>query len=169
MKSVSAIRAIRAPIAALAVCCMLAAPVMPAAAGDRPDNHVKWKTYNVSGSTVRQLRARMEVNGPRGFYAFTKPYYGEGRNCHDLVVKITLPVWTNRQEASPGLQRRWDRMLGALKRHELNHAHHFRNASAEMRKKGCANAERIKAKWQAVTDFYDLITFHGAIEGAFLH
>ena len=37
-----------------------------------------------------------------------------------------------------------------------------------MRKKGCANADRIKAKWQAVTDFYDRITFHGAIEGAFL-
>ena len=168
MKFVSAIRATRAPFTVLAVCCVLAATAMPAAAGDRPDAPVKWKTYPVIGSTVSELRAKMKVNGPGGFYGFTKPHYGEGANCHDLVVKITLPVWTNRQETSPGLQRRWDRMLRALTRHELNHARHFSNASAEMRKKGCANADRIKAKWQAVTDFYDRITFHGAIEGAFL-
>lgn len=155
-------------VAAFMATNILATTSLPASAGDGSHVTIKWKSYDVSGSTAGELRARMKQDGPRHFYGLTKPVYGKAEHCYDLVIKITLPNWSNKDMAPARLQRRWERMSAALKRHELNHVRHFRNASAEMQEKGCENAGRIKAKWQAVTDLYDRMTFHGAIEGAYL-
>lgn len=147
----------------------------PAAAPAKADGQiggsafpVVYRFYDVTGTTIGQLRASLKENGPKGFYGFTKPHYGKGERCFEGSVRIKLPRWPGLEMAPRLLQWRWKRMYAALVRHEERHAAHFVQAAAQMRQSGCARFEIIRDKWQARTDRYDRLTRHGALEGVFL-
>lgn len=134
-----------------------------------PSVKTKFTYYNIEGHTAKELKRQMRKKGPKGFWAYTNWYVNWSSNCKVRVsIKITLPKWVNRSDASPGLKKSWDSMISSLKKHELNHGEHGINASKELVVRKCKNGKKTIQKWSNQDKIYDRKTKHGKKEGVVL-
>lgn len=100
---------------------------------------VQVETYDVNGTSARELRQELDRKGPlfegRRFDARTRWWVRwrydlapVGSGCRavrprvDLDVTITLPRWRRSSGAAPDLVARWERYLEDLREHEDGHA-----------------------------------------------
>jgi predicted secreted Zn-dependent protease len=128
-------------------------------------------------------RTKWEVTWRFGF----TPGPNDCRINHVLTsVQATflMPRWKNSGEGSPELRERWQNFLNALQKHEDGHKDHGIDAAQEIETKlaglkpmsGCSEMTRtinttansIIRKYQRKDFYYDLLTLHGIIQGAFL-
>ena len=109
--------------------------------------------YDISGSTVQELRAQMERRGPvyggkrmfgrclwrvrASFAAY--PRKPDARCVASKVparldATITLPRWRGYDQAPAELKARWDGFIKGLRRHEQNHFNHGQAAAVETKR-----------------------------------
>ena len=110
---------------------------------------VQWRTnyYDVSGSSIREIRRSMRRNRPPQVEldALTEwslrarcspsPFQGAYRCAGfntTLAIRITLPRWTPPEGASDFVKEAWGSYITALTEHELGHAQFALSAAAEL-------------------------------------
>ena len=131
-----------------------------------PSIKTTFKYYKIKGDTAQNLKRQMKRKGPRGYWAYAKWNVKWSSKCKVKVsIKITMPQWQNKSEAPATLQKKWSKMISALKKHELNHGNHGINAAKELVSKKCKNAKKIVRKWAKQDKIYDRKTNHGRKEG----
>lgn len=117
---------------------LIALPVM---ASDGVHLHETLEHYPIDGDNARQWHAAMQVHGPRdlvsgrAYSGFTRWYVTWSWDTYPLKdgecqvggyqvrieLKMQLPEWTGRSEASAGLRREWGALYGRLRDHEDLH------------------------------------------------
>ena len=138
------------------------------------------RTYEVTGSTYRELLASMRENGPlaertgRRHFGITEVSfrqsfeYQRARGRCELLgtdirldMTIVLPEWTDRDGASDRTLRRWQKLYDDIVSHEERHAAIARDYLAKLRAEtdrpvtatSCAALEAgLRASSQAVLD-----------------
>jgi len=125
--------------------------------------------YDVSATTAWGLRKEMQRKGPKGYWGYARWWVSWTADC-DVTVKQTIhmPRHRNPEKLSPELRERWDSMLGALLRHERQHARHGELAAQQIAAANCVGAYEIIDRWAAQDKAYDLRTDHGRKEGVTL-
>lgn len=128
---------------------------------------VQVKYYTINGKTTQQLKAQMKSKGPNGYWAYVNWYVNwKTKNCRvALKIKYTYPKWANSGQAPKATQKKWRRMISALKKHENGHARHGVSAAKEISKSNCKNPKAIIKKWAAKDKSYDRKTGHGRTQG----
>lgn len=155
--------------------------------------------YTISGTTPQQLIASMETQGPsaddgRRFHGHTRwnvewQYRTalRGNQCRIQSVDtritgdITLPEWSNAQDASEDLRGRWQRYSRILREHEEGHYQFALQAGEDIRRelmtlssgKGCeALTQQANELGRSLVDAqrqrelaYDEDTEHGRRSG----
>ena len=147
--------------------------------------------YEVSGSTARELRDRMNAlssiddNGYRGdaltSWEIHWNWKGYGTETCDLSsvtatyeIQVRLPRWTPPQDASPALIAKWNAYTLALVEHEKGHVNDvvesLPNLIKTIRAATCTTAEgraqEVLSQLSADILKYDEETDHGAAQGA---
>ncbi len=127
--------------------------------------------YDIKGKTTQQLKAQMWNKGPNGYWAYVNWYVNwKTRSCRvSLKIKYTYPRWVNINQAPKSTQRKWRRMISALKKHEKGHARHGVEAAREINRNNCRNPQATIDKWAAQDKIYDQRTKHGLIQGVRLY
>lgn len=117
---------------AVAVCVFLLPEALEAT------NHARWTTnyYNVTGSTIHEIRRSMLRNRPSKVTrdALTewdiRTRFGTGRlqggyRCSGFTttttIRMTLPRWTPPEAVSDSVKQEWERYLAVLSQHEAGH------------------------------------------------
>lgn len=110
--------------------------------------------------------------------------------CHlnhvatSVQIIFLMPRWINSAEGTPDLRGRWQNFLKALQKHENGHKDHGVDAAQEIETKlsglrtmtSCSEVDRavnstadsIIQKYQRRDFYYDILTLHGILQGAFL-
>ena len=167
--------------------------VAPEASAARTQKVVT-KTYAVTGSTVEQVRASLEANGPGDYHATTNwrvSYrfnyaFSAGmcrvtsRTVHTKIVYL-YPKWNAPAEASQALRDKWSTYFAGLTVHEEGHGKTGKITARRVdRMIGRATAgtcpaletqvsrafKRLIKRGQARDVKYDAETNHGATQGA---
>ncbi len=97
-------------------------------------------------------------------------------------VTYTMPHWKNSADGSPDLRGKWERFVKVLQIHEDGHKDHGVHAAQEieagiaqlqpsrscndMQRTADATAESILEKYRKKDLYYDILTIHGATQGA---
>lgn len=154
--------------------------------------------YPVTGRSVEEILESLLVGGPvdgdRTFFGMTETdislRYRTSASASDCVltdvhvvmdVVTTLPEWEAPSGVDYDLQRDWHQFLGALRRHEAEHAalaergaQKVQRAVTDLRRPTCVEVEaearrrldRIEIEIEASHRHYDDQTGHGRTEGA---
>ena len=159
-------------------------------------------TYPVHGKSARELQAALHASGLTELShgdaaAETNEQLSARYVCHKyadgfavdkaavhLEIKTTLPTWEERAAASPDLAGRWDRLLGALTKHEaghrtiaLEHAEALRTALKTLAPAASCDAaldaanallQKAAGELDDAQHDYDKQTRHGITQGAVL-
>jgi predicted secreted Zn-dependent protease len=168
------------------------APAASAAPPAQPEvAHATMVYYAVGGTTVAQIRARLDARAPRspdGFHgdAFTRwrfswrwPGAAAGR-CRaseaavTLHIDVSFPRWTHPRGASAAVAAAWGRYVRALARHEQGHVDYavarypavVRAISGSTCAKANAAGDRQLGLIRKHDLAYDAATHHGATQGA---
>lgn len=145
-------------------CCVLAASTAMA----EPEIIETETTYDVTGSTVEEIRAAMTVNSPESYWGYTRWYVSWTARC-EVTVKITYtyPNWTDYEDADEDLQGYWNAFIANLRIHEHGHGDHGLQAGFEIEETGCVeDPYGIIEKWGSQDTAYDKETKHGETQGA---
>lgn len=139
-----------------------------------------FRNYEVEGDTYAELIASMRQNGPfvertgRRHWGITQTSFRQewsyqrarGR-CEllgattELDISITLPRWADRERASDGTVRRWERLKADIVAHEKRHAEIAREYLGKLRAEtdrpvsapSCAALEAgLRARSQVITE-----------------
>jgi len=148
------------------------------------------KYYDISGSTLAELRRELDAKGPkdggRGVDAYTRWYFrwewpGYGKLECDLSaavvhaeVEVTFPRWQEDPSAPLELRERWQRYIDALAQHENGHVElavrHRETVLQAIQSSTCENADesarRAVQSLNAANAAYDRKTQHGRKDGA---
>lgn len=167
--------------------------VLPEASAARTEKVVT-RTYQVTGSTVEQVRASLEANGPGDYHATTSwrisyryRYAFSADECrvtsrkvHTKIVYL-YPSWTPPAEASQALRDKWTNYFAALESHEEGHGRTGRitarrvdrmigraaaTSCPALEKQITRSANRLFKRGNAMDVRYDAETDHGATQGA---
>lgn len=111
------------------------------------------ETYDVRGTTYAQIIASLNKNAPyvertkRRHYGVTEiafrqnaTYQTTPDGCEllgneiDLELTMLLPVWLDRERATPAVAKRWDALRADIEAHEERHAQIARDYLARMRR-----------------------------------
>jgi len=165
-----------------------------------PIVHIKTNYYAINGQTSRELRREMSTKGPhfdntRTRYAATTQWwvnwdvsytsndYGCSINTvqTQVAIEFVYPRWTNKTNARPNIQEKWERFYQALVAHEQTHANHGISAAKQIENQlarlsssnQCANLRReVNNRAQQIIHHYqnediqfDKRTRHGLNEG----
>ncbi len=100
--------------------------------------------YDVTGSTEEELRAQMARLGPKGYAAYTVPFFrwnydfkehdgvcGINHVRVETVITFTYPRWKD-ASSDKKLAEGWHRNLAALESHEKGHEEIARKASRDI-------------------------------------
>jgi predicted secreted Zn-dependent protease len=128
------------------------------------DAHTKWEVKWRSGLT--------QIPGGCRVQNFTTSVH----------VTYLMPRWKNPSDGSPELRKKWDTYVKALQTHEDGHKDHGIHAAqeieagiAQLRPSSSCNdmqraantiAESILGKYRKKDLYYDILTIHGATQGA---
>lgn len=141
------------------------------AAGPFVSDNVVIKTYVVSGDSLKQLKNQMRQNGPDGYWGYTRYNWTWSSGCNmRFEATITLPKLSVRSRLDANELAEWDRMVAALKSHEMGHVEIGRSWAAAIKAGGCSNAAVARADraWQDKDVAYDRRTDHGKRNGVVL-
>lgn len=134
------------------------------------DVDVTYETYELSADTLRDLWAEIEAEGPSGFAAWTTWYVNWTAEC-DLSVTATiiLPELAPDAFLSDVEALEFERMVNALRSHELGHVQMGVGFAEDVQAAGCqGDTDAIHAEWLAAERAYDEDTNHGQTQGAWL-
>jgi Bacterial protein of unknown function (DUF922) len=145
----------------------------------------RFTDYDVTAEDFETLSAEMDDHGCWGHYGFPHTFRPIGNPVEriNLTIRpqIEMPNWTRYRQADDAHKREWDRMIAALRRHELEH-HRLLNDKAEQFRDSIPNitipmdrtaANRLMADFlreaQAVMDSFDRRTRNGQTDGVELN
>ncbi|MCD9086306.1 DUF922 domain-containing protein [Stenotrophomonas sp. SY1] len=186
-------------ITALRALPLLAASLLLASANAAASEQLDIHYYPISGQTSQQLLMAMQENGPSGddgtrFHGYTRwnvrwqyRTTSQGRRCRiqsidtQVTGEITLPQWSDQQDAGEDLRSRWQRYSRILREHEEGHYQFALQAGADIRRElgslssdaGCdALGKQVNALGKSLIDLqrqreiaYDRDTQHGRRDG----
>ena len=131
-----------------------------------PSIKIKWKYYDISGSTKRELLKQLKRKGPNGYWAYSKWSIQPGSACRvKLKLDYTMPRWKNRKGASKKLQKSWNKMIINLKRHEEGHGNFAIKAAKHLTSVKCKGAKEVYRNLKKQNKDYDRKTRHGIRQG----
>ncbi|MEO0774651.1 MAG: DUF922 domain-containing protein [Pseudomonadota bacterium] len=123
-------------------------------------------TYPVTGIRVDHIMNEFRYNGLNNHWAYTRWHVSWTGHCLvSLEITYIMPEHTRKRDMPANLRASWDRMMGALWAHELQHGTHAMNAAQELVNNGCQNGNAIIAKWQEQDRLFDEATHHGRTQG----
>lgn len=135
--------------------------------------------YDVHGRTLEDVAAVIAEMAEAG-RAEWFPHYGYDHDGHTITsaavtvaTRVTLPRWNERDSASPGEQREWDRFREALAAHEQGHFNlvwqHLGAVDEHLVGRSPDNAaaawRHVLAELDVASDAYDASTDHGRTSG----
>jgi len=152
---------LRLPGVCLAAFCLIAGPAL---AGNVRHDHTE-RTYAVTSTTLAAITSEMNRNGPRGYWAYAEWYVQWSGSCDVvLTTTVTFPELASPNRLSAAEKASWDRMVTALRKHEMGHVDHGRAAAKEIAA-DCRNGDAIIRKYNAMDLQYDRVTDHGRRDG----
>ncbi|MEP7135543.1 MAG: DUF922 domain-containing protein [Chloroflexota bacterium] len=148
--------------------------------------------YEISGSTVNELRSQMNQQGPLdpiegGHYdartdwyiSWTWPGYGSSdcdlsKTTVSYDIKVTVPHWEPASNADPKLIEQWNHYLNNLSTHEQGHVDsivkNYPRVKDAIQQSACLTAEQAAQDmlntFQQANTAYDVQTKHGETQGA---
>jgi predicted secreted Zn-dependent protease len=157
----------RLPLLILLAALMGAAPVH-ADTEDQAD--IEWSYYTVSGSSLAEVQDQMSEDGPKGFWAYTTWYVNWTGDCQTTVkASITLPELADDADLYDEEIAEFERMLAALRAHELQHVDFGIEFAQEVEESGCPlNSDAILQPYLAAERAFDAETEHGRLQGVYL-
>ena len=145
----------------------------------------RFTSYDVRSDDFDALADEMTDHGCWGHYSFPHTFRPVGNPVEriNLTIRpvIEMPNWTRYRQADDAHKREWDRMIAALRRHELEH-HRLLNEKAEEFRDSLPNvtmpmdraaANRLMGDFereaQAIMDSFDRRTRNGQTDGVELN
>jgi predicted secreted Zn-dependent protease len=133
--------------------------------------------YDLTAGTLAEVIGIFPAGDEAGRCSWEISYEHDGPNRFGLpqglrvtaAIRIEMPRWVGRDQASEAERREWDRFYQALLSHERGHEQRTRNevpryearlARTPVADLGTAHQEEI-ARIQRVSDAYDTATDHG--------
>lgn len=109
-----------------------------------------------------------------------------GCRIHNVTTSVhvtfIMPRWTNPADGSPELREKWAKFVKAVQKHENGHKDHGIHAAQEIESeiaglqplRSCSEVQRaantaangIIEKYRRQDLYYDILTIHGATQGA---
>lgn len=128
--------------------------------------------YDVTGKTLRELQQDMKARGPQGFWAYTKTNWNWDGQCNMMYkATITMPNLASRDNLNAADLVIWDRMVGNLHSHEMEHVEIGRRWATEIKQANCdpASVAQIDARNKGSDAELDRRTDHGRLSGVHLN
>ncbi len=135
--------------------------------------NAKVVTYDISGSSQKELGAQMKKKGPRGYYGYTE--WNLKWSCAEITVEciVTMPRW-EAGESTGELQKKWREFWSSLARHEQGHVDIVWKRVNETKKRvATMDCRRAVEAWIGTlrrinreSAEYDARTGHGTAQGA---
>ena len=149
---------------------LLLALTVPARADIFDEADITLETYEVSGSSLDEVRTEMETGGPHGFWAWTEWNATWDGDCQTWVeATITLPELAADAPLTDAQVAEFDRMAEALQEHELGHVQIGLDFAAAVAEAGCpADTTSIHDAFAETERDYDAQTRHGQTQGVTL-
>ena len=130
-------------------------------------------TYNISGSSQKELSDVMKRKGPNGYFGYTE--WNFKWNCAEITVEctVTMPFWKT-GGSTRELQKKWRQFWNNLARHEQGHVdivwQRVNETKQLVKTMSCRRANdawsRTLQRVNRESKEYDTRTDHGTIQGA---
>ncbi|MEQ8291983.1 MAG: DUF922 domain-containing protein [Roseovarius sp.] len=147
-----------------AVLAAILAGSLPALAN--PTIKESWESYPVDGTSAAEILFQMAIRGPEGYWAYAQWYVRWSGTCEVRVrIEYMMPRHVNPALLDEPLRLSWEKMVGALRRHEAQHGAHEVGAAKELVATDCRDGNAIVARWSEKDRIYDRETDHGRFEG----
>lgn len=143
---------------------------LPARADIYDEADIELFSYEVSGSSLAEVQAQMEADGPEGYWAYTTWNVNWTGTCKmTTTAEITMPELSADADLTEDQRAEFDRMAAELLNHELGHIRIGLNFAEAVADAGCpANTKNIHARFTQAGIDYDDETEHGYQQGVYL-